>query len=49
MFFLLNYNVIERFYKGTEFILFSGSTVCMTKDTNYLIEAGRMIFISIKT
>jgi len=33
----LNYNVIERFYKGTEFILFSGSTVCMTKDTNYLI------------
>jgi len=32
-----NNNVIERFYKETEFVLFSGPTVCMTKDYNYLV------------
>ncbi|HEY5124965.1 MAG TPA: two-component regulator propeller domain-containing protein, partial [Ignavibacteria bacterium] len=34
---LPNYDVIKRFYKNSEFVLFQGTSFCMTKDTNYLV------------
>jgi len=34
---LPNYDVIKRFYKNSEFVLFLGASFCITKDTNYLV------------
>ncbi len=34
---LPNYDVINRFYKNSEFVLFPGTSFCMTKDSDYLV------------